>query len=164
MLDQERVYNDLVRDMPPFVKTLWLPKSGGVVERSVDQRISSRDVRVKQYFYGSTSKLYPHSFEVNYFNSINFYSIIIYMAPYKFLHTGKILRGEGQDLQDRRTHLARQLHATWHGGQSGGEQDQVCTEHAVTLISTPPTLHAPDALLTSDLRSSAYGNEQITNW
>jgi len=66
VLDQERVYNDLVRDMPPFVKTIWLPKSGGVVERSVDQRISARDVRVKQYFYGSTSKLFPHSFEVKF--------------------------------------------------------------------------------------------------
>ena len=65
VLDQERVYNDLVRDMPNFVKTIWLPKSGGVVERSVDQRISARDVRVKQYFYGSTSKLYPHSYEVS---------------------------------------------------------------------------------------------------
>ena len=65
VLDQERVYNDLVRDMPNFVKTIWLPKSGGVVERSLDQRISARDIRVKQYFYGSTSKLYPHSFEVS---------------------------------------------------------------------------------------------------
>ena len=150
MLNQERVYNDLVRDMPPFVKTLWLPKSGGVVERSVDQRISSRDVRVKQYFYGSTFKLYPHSFEVNSpFDSINFNYSIVYMAPYKFLHPGEILRGEGQDLQDWRTHLARQLHATRHGGQGGGKQDQVRTKHAITLTSTPPTLYVPDALLTS---------------
>ena len=32
---------------------------GSVVERSVDQRVSARDVRVKRYFYGSSSKLYP---------------------------------------------------------------------------------------------------------
>ena len=38
VLDQERVYNDLVRDMPEFVKVVWLPKSGGVVERPQEQR------------------------------------------------------------------------------------------------------------------------------
>ncbi|XP_023328870.1 polyribonucleotide 5'-hydroxyl-kinase Clp1 [Eurytemora carolleeae] len=31
VLDQERIYNDLVRDMPKFVKVVWQPKSGGVV-------------------------------------------------------------------------------------------------------------------------------------
>lgn len=30
VLDQERLYNELVRDMPTFVKIVFLPKSGGV--------------------------------------------------------------------------------------------------------------------------------------
>lgn len=30
VLDQERLYNELVRDMPAFVKVVFLPKSGGV--------------------------------------------------------------------------------------------------------------------------------------
>lgn len=30
VLDQERLYNELVRDMPYFVKVIFLPKSGGV--------------------------------------------------------------------------------------------------------------------------------------
>jgi len=30
VLDQERLYNELVRDMPVFVKVVLLPKSGGV--------------------------------------------------------------------------------------------------------------------------------------
>lgn len=30
VLDQERLYNELVRDMPAFVKVSLLPKSGGV--------------------------------------------------------------------------------------------------------------------------------------
>lgn len=30
VLDQERLYNELVRDMPVFVKVCLLPKSGGV--------------------------------------------------------------------------------------------------------------------------------------
>jgi hypothetical protein len=29
VLDQERIYNDLVRDMPKFVKVVLQPKSGG---------------------------------------------------------------------------------------------------------------------------------------
>lgn len=30
VLDQERLYNELVRDMPNFIKVVFLPKSGGV--------------------------------------------------------------------------------------------------------------------------------------
>lgn len=30
VLDQERLYNELVRDIPNFVKVVLLPKSGGV--------------------------------------------------------------------------------------------------------------------------------------
>ena len=51
VLDHERVYNDLVKDMPEFVKVVILPKSGGVVSRSIEQRIESRDSRIRQYFY-----------------------------------------------------------------------------------------------------------------
>ena len=64
VLDQERVYNDLVRDMPKFVKVVWQPKSGGVVSRNQEQRAESRDARIKQYFYGPHNNLFPHSFEV----------------------------------------------------------------------------------------------------
>lgn len=66
VLDQERLYNDLVRDMPNFVKVVWQPKSGGVVCRNSEQRSDSRDLRVKQYFYGPNSNLFPHSFDVNF--------------------------------------------------------------------------------------------------
>lgn len=66
VLDQERVYNDLVRDMPKFVKVVWQPKSGGVVSRNQEQRAESRDARVKQYFYGPHNNLFPHSFEVSF--------------------------------------------------------------------------------------------------
>ncbi|XP_046736937.1 protein CLP1 homolog [Diprion similis] len=64
VLDQERLYNELVRDMPDFVKVVFLPKSGGVVERSKSLRTESRDKRVREYFYGFRTPLYPHSFEV----------------------------------------------------------------------------------------------------
>ena len=64
VLDQERLYNELVRDMPDFVKVVFLPKSGGVVERSAGQRNEARDQSIREYFYGSRTPLYPHSFEV----------------------------------------------------------------------------------------------------
>jgi len=66
VLDQERVYNSLVKEMPGFVKTVLQPKSGGVVSRNKEQRAESRDARIKSYFYGPRNNLFPHSFEVNF--------------------------------------------------------------------------------------------------
>jgi len=66
VLDHERVYNDLVKDMPKFVKVVLQPKSGGVVSRNQEQRGESRDNRIKQYFYGPQNNLFPHSFEVSF--------------------------------------------------------------------------------------------------
>jgi len=66
VLDHERVYNDLVKDMPKFVKVVLQPKSGGVVSRNQEQRSDSRDGRMKQYFYGPHNNLFPHSFEVTF--------------------------------------------------------------------------------------------------
>ena len=59
VLDHERVYNDLVKDMPKFVKVVLQPKSGGVVSRNQEQRSESRDNRIKQYFYGPQNNLPP---------------------------------------------------------------------------------------------------------
>lgn len=64
VLDQERLYNELLRDFDPSIKVVFLPKSGGVVERSSQTRAESRDLRIREYFYGSLSPLYPHSIDV----------------------------------------------------------------------------------------------------
>ncbi|KAF7990682.1 hypothetical protein HCN44_000487 [Aphidius gifuensis] len=64
VLDQERLYNELVRDMPEFVKVVFLPKSGGVVSRSQQFRIESRDQKVREYFYGIKTPLYPHNIDI----------------------------------------------------------------------------------------------------
>lgn len=64
VLDQERLYNELLRDIPKFVKVVYLPKSGGVVERGKAIRSETRDQRIREYFYGDKMPLYPHSFEV----------------------------------------------------------------------------------------------------
>ncbi|XP_018571978.1 protein CLP1 homolog [Anoplophora glabripennis] len=75
VLDQERLYNELVRDMPYFVKVIFLPKSGGVVERSKSARSESRDQRIKEYFYGTPkNSLYPHSFDIK-FSEVKIYKI-----------------------------------------------------------------------------------------
>lgn len=63
VLDQERLYNELVRDIP-FIKVVFLPKSGGVVEGTQAMRAASRDDRIREYYYGLHTKYHPHSFEV----------------------------------------------------------------------------------------------------
>ncbi|KAL4234900.1 Cleavage polyadenylation factor subunit clp1 [Mactra antiquata] len=64
VMDQERLYTELKRDMPDFVKIILLPKSGGVVERNQTARSDARDAKVREYFYGSKNTLFPHTFEV----------------------------------------------------------------------------------------------------
>ncbi|XP_074653182.1 polyribonucleotide 5'-hydroxyl-kinase Clp1-like [Tubulanus polymorphus] len=74
VLDQERIYNELKRDMPDFVKVVLLPKSGGVVERTQQARADSRDARVRQNFYGIKNNLFPHAFEVK-FSEVKIFKI-----------------------------------------------------------------------------------------
>lgn len=64
VLDQERLYNELLRDVASKSKVVLLPKSGGVVEISTPQRIESRNNRIREYFYGARTPLNPHSFDV----------------------------------------------------------------------------------------------------
>jgi polyribonucleotide 5'-hydroxyl-kinase len=80
-IDQEKLYNELVRDQPEFVKVLFTPKSGGVVSKSYEHRRENRDKRIREYFYGSKLKetntgtqLYPHSIDLP-FNSFRIFQI-----------------------------------------------------------------------------------------
>ena len=45
-----------------------------VVERSQKTRISLRDAKIREYFYGVDNNMYPHTFEVN-FSDVKFYKI-----------------------------------------------------------------------------------------
>ncbi|XP_059541975.1 polyribonucleotide 5'-hydroxyl-kinase Clp1-like isoform X2 [Myotis daubentonii] len=74
VLDQERLYNELKRDLPHFVHTVLLPKSGGVVERSQDFRRECRDKRIREYFYGFRGCFYPHAFHVK-FSDVKIYRV-----------------------------------------------------------------------------------------
>ncbi|KAF7707041.1 polyribonucleotide 5'-hydroxyl-kinase Clp1 isoform X2 [Silurus meridionalis] len=75
VLDQERLYNELKRDLPHFVRVVLLPKSGGVVERSKDCRRETRDDKIREYFYGFRGiSFYPHAFDVR-FSDVRIYKI-----------------------------------------------------------------------------------------
>uniref|UniRef100_A0A5F8H9W0 Uncharacterized protein n=1 Tax=Monodelphis domestica TaxID=13616 RepID=A0A5F8H9W0_MONDO len=74
VLDQERLYNELKRDLPHFVRTVLLPKSGGVVERSKDFCREYRDERIREYFYGFRGCFYPHAFNVK-FSDVKIYKV-----------------------------------------------------------------------------------------
>ncbi|KAF8357119.1 clpf-1, partial [Pristionchus pacificus] len=67
VIDHERLYNDLKRDLPSFVKILHQPKSGGTETRSKEMRAAMRSERIHRYFYGTaSSRLNPYTFEVNF--------------------------------------------------------------------------------------------------
>lgn len=80
-IDQEKLYNELARDQPNYVKVLFTPKSGGVIAKSPGHRRRTRDERIREYFYGlklretgSGTQLYPHSFDIS-FSSLKIYQI-----------------------------------------------------------------------------------------
>lgn len=75
VLDHERLYNELKRDLPHFVRVVLLPKSGGVVERSKECRREARDEKIREYFYGFRGiTFYPFSYEVR-FSDVRIYKI-----------------------------------------------------------------------------------------
>ncbi|XP_038044313.1 polyribonucleotide 5'-hydroxyl-kinase Clp1-like [Patiria miniata] len=87
VLDQERLYNELVRDMPSFVKVVLQQKSGGVVERTRAFRSTARDSRIREYFYGFENCFYPHSFEVR-FSDVEIFKIGAPAVPNSCLPLG----------------------------------------------------------------------------
>ena len=80
VLDQERLYIELVRDMPDSVRVICLPKSGGVVERTQTQKNEARDQSVREYFYGSSIRLYPYSLQVKW-SEAKLFKIGVPMLP-----------------------------------------------------------------------------------
>ncbi|PIC23359.1 hypothetical protein B9Z55_017089 [Caenorhabditis nigoni] len=65
VIDHERLYNVLRRDLPDFVTVTHVPKSGGVEQRPRHIRKIARKENVHRYFYGtSSSQLYPFTFDI----------------------------------------------------------------------------------------------------
>ncbi|KFM61422.1 Polyribonucleotide 5'-hydroxyl-kinase Clp1, partial [Stegodyphus mimosarum] len=74
VLEEERLYTQLKRDMPSCVNVVYVPKIGAVNERSRLLRSKIRDGRVWEYFYGSQTPLQPHSFQVK-FSDIDIFKV-----------------------------------------------------------------------------------------
>lgn len=74
VMDEERLYLQLKKDMPSSVQVVYVPKQYGVNERSRGLRSKNRDNRVWEYFYGTKGDLTPHSIEVK-FGEIQIYKV-----------------------------------------------------------------------------------------
>lgn len=74
VIDSERLFNDLKRDLPDFVDVVSLPKSPGVVERSSHGRREMREEAIHEYFYGQGEQLYPSTFDLS-FDDIEIFKI-----------------------------------------------------------------------------------------
>ncbi|XP_057337777.1 protein CLP1 homolog [Microplitis mediator] len=81
VLDKDRLRSDLKVDLPPFVKVVLLPKSGGVVETSESQRPEIRDQRIREYYYGiGKTVLSPHPMIIKW-NQVTIYKIGTAVVP-----------------------------------------------------------------------------------
>uniref|UniRef100_A0A915IYS6 Uncharacterized protein n=1 Tax=Romanomermis culicivorax TaxID=13658 RepID=A0A915IYS6_ROMCU len=81
VLDHERLYNELQKDLPSCVKTVHQPKSGGVEERTQEMRVKIRRRKIRQYFYGTVkTPLTPHSFPLR-FDEVEIYKIGVPRVP-----------------------------------------------------------------------------------
>nr|CAB3231681.1 polyribonucleotide 5'-hydroxyl-kinase Clp1 [Phallusia mammillata] len=74
VLDSERLYNDLKRDLPDFVNVILQPKSPGVVERTREMRRDAREEKTKEYFYGPRKIYFPHAFDIS-FSEVQIFKI-----------------------------------------------------------------------------------------
>lgn len=99
VLDQERLYNELLRDVPKTTQVVFLQKSGGVVERSRHQRSEARDARIREYFYGKPkSSLYPHTIDVKW-SDIKICKVGAPVLPNSCMPLG--MKAEGYEFQTR---------------------------------------------------------------
>uniref|UniRef100_A0A1I7TLF7 Protein CLP1 homolog n=1 Tax=Caenorhabditis tropicalis TaxID=1561998 RepID=A0A1I7TLF7_9PELO len=70
VLDHERLYSDLSKELPEFVRLTHVPKSGGVEQRNARVRSQMRGENIHRYFYGTrTTNLFPFTFDIS-FNAV----------------------------------------------------------------------------------------------
>uniref|UniRef100_A0AC35UCA1 Protein CLP1 homolog n=1 Tax=Rhabditophanes sp. KR3021 TaxID=114890 RepID=A0AC35UCA1_9BILA len=67
VVEHERLYHRLKRDIPAFVNIQSVEKSSGIEARNSDTRRNARTNFINRYFYGSSNfRLSPHSFPINF--------------------------------------------------------------------------------------------------
>lgn len=106
VIDQEKIYNQLKGKVGDSVQVLHLPKSGGVVERTKDIRRQKRDDKVREYFYGGRTPLYPHVFDVK-FSDVKLFKIGAPSVPDSCLPLG--MEPEDNELKLVPVHPNREL-------------------------------------------------------
>jgi len=109
VIDNERLYNDLKRDLPDFVKIILQPKSPGVVERSRDTRRETREEKIKEYFYGPRRIFFPHAFDVP-FHEVEIFKIGAEALPDSCLPLGM----EQEDTQTKLVPVAPSRDLIYH--------------------------------------------------
>jgi len=135
VLDQERLHSELKRDMPEFVRVMLLPKSGGVVERSAKTRLETRDNRIREYFYGTQSSLYPHTFEVK-FEDVNLFKIGAPELPESMLPLGMNPEETRTKLVQLKPSLGLLHHILSVSTATSSEEDVVSTNVAGFILIT----------------------------
>jgi len=98
VIDSERLYNDLKRDLPDFVDVVSLPKSPGVAETLRAPR-EMQDEMIKDYFYGPQKLLFPRAIELG-FDEVKLYKIGAPELPAALLPYG-------EEAEDRQTKLMK---------------------------------------------------------
>merc|ERR1712130_890896 len=101
VIDTERLYQDLTRDLPDFVNIMKLQKSPGVLLRSKDHRRESREQLIRDYYDGPKGNYFPHSFDIS-FDSVEIYKIGTPALPDSALPIGMVQ-------EDTQTKIVRQL-------------------------------------------------------
>ncbi|KAG7517482.1 Polyribonucleotide 5' [Solea senegalensis] len=159
VLDHERLYNELKRDLPHFVRVVLLPKSGGVVERSKECRRDTRDEKIREYFYGFRGlSFYPFSYEVR-FSDVRIYKIGAPSIPDSCLPLGM----SQDDTQLKLVPVTPGRDLTYHvlsvssaedgeeGARKGIVESPVCGFIVVTNVDTQAQFRDSDVGLASEL-------------
>ncbi|ESN90688.1 hypothetical protein HELRODRAFT_70975 [Helobdella robusta] len=97
VIDNELLYTKFQNDLPLFVKTVMLPKSGGAVQRSQEFRANSMYMNIKKYFYGASNELHSHTCDVQ-FQEVEIYKIGAPKLPASMLPLGVILEDSDMKL------------------------------------------------------------------
>lgn len=75
VVEEERLYLQLKKDMPNSVRVVYVPKQYGVFERSRHLRVKNRENRIWEYFYGPRANINPFTIPVN-FSDISIYKVL----------------------------------------------------------------------------------------
>ncbi|KAG8194388.1 hypothetical protein JTE90_011002 [Oedothorax gibbosus] len=132
VIGEERLQEQLTRDVPASVKVEYMPRLSGAVERSKSSRIRSREARILNYFYGSTRQF------SNYTITVPFSDVRIYTIPQEHVSDDAKIDSLSIDIES-----VKMKPVSW----STGLKDQV-----LALMKVPKSVETvPDDLVTTEV-------------